>query len=100
MVVNDPDLKALVLKEATAAVEDGDEMKLLVVDQPAATPWQWWVARAREPSTYQGLALLAGAVSQYFYGDTLIGEKALQIALAVAGLISVGKREAVSGRDY
>ena len=69
-------------------------------DRPARTPWLWWVDRAREPSTYQGLALLAGALGQYFWDDTLIGEKALQIALAVAGLISVGKTEAVKGRDY
>lgn len=60
----------------------------------------WWLDRAREPSTYQGLSLLAGVIGQMFFGSSLIGEHALQIGLAFAGLIGVGKSEAVTGRDY
>ncbi len=60
----------------------------------------WWLDRAKEPSTYQGLSLIAGALGQYFFGDTSVGEKSLAAALAIAGVIGVGKKEAVSGRDY
>ena len=60
----------------------------------------WWLDRAREPSTYQGLALLAGVLGQALFGDRSIGQHALDIGLAIAGVIQVGKAEAVPGRDY
>lgn len=60
----------------------------------------WWLDRVREPSTYQGLSLLAGVVGQFAFGDAAAGEHALQIGLAIAGAIGVGKVEAVTGRDY
>lgn len=60
----------------------------------------WWLDRVKEPSTYQGLSLLAGVVGQYFFGSAVAGEHALQIGLAIAGLIGMGKSEAVVNRDY
>lgn len=60
----------------------------------------WWLDRAREPSTYQGLALLAGVLGQAIFGDKAIGQHALDIGLSIAGVIQVGKAEAVAGRDY
>lgn len=60
----------------------------------------WWLDRAREPSTYQGLALLFGVIGQALFGDAAVGQHALDIGLAVAGVIQVGKAEAVAGRDY
>lgn len=60
----------------------------------------WWLDRAREPSTYQGLALLAGLIGQALFGSMEVGHAALEIGLAVAGVIQVGKAEAVEGRDY
>lgn len=60
----------------------------------------WWLDRAREPSTYQGLALLFGVLGQAVFGSALIGQHALDIGLALAGVIQVGKAEAVAGRDY
>lgn len=60
----------------------------------------WWLDRAREPSTYQGLALLAGVLGQALFGDSALGERALEIGLAIAGVVQVGKAEAVAGRDY
>lgn len=60
----------------------------------------WWLDRAREPSTYQGLALLAGVLGQVLFGDSALGERALEIGLAIAGVVQVGKAEAVAGRDY
>lgn len=66
----------------------------------AAQPGEWWLDRAREPSTYQGLSLLAGLLGQRLFGDGSIGMHALDIGLAIAGVIQVGKREPVFGRDY
>ena len=66
----------------------------------AAQPGEWWLDRAREPSTYQGLSLLAGLLGQRLFGDGAIGMHALDIGLAIAGVIQVGKREPISGRDY
>lgn len=60
----------------------------------------WWLDRAREPGTYQGLALLAGVLGQWFFGSSAVGVHALEIGLALAGVVQVGKREAVAGRDY
>jgi hypothetical protein len=61
---------------------------------------EWWVDRAREPSTYQGLSILAGLLGQYFLGSTEAGQHALQVGLAVAACVQVGKHEALPGRDY
>lgn len=60
----------------------------------------WWLDRAREPSTYQGLSVLAGLIGQVVFHDATIGQHALDIGLAVAGVIQVGKAEAVPGRDF
>lgn len=60
----------------------------------------WWLDRAREPSTYQGLAMLAGIIGQYLFGNHTLGVHALEVGLAVAGVIGVGKTEAVQGRDF
>jgi hypothetical protein len=60
----------------------------------------WWVERAREPSTYQGLAILAGLLGQYLLGSGEAGQQALQVGLAVAACVQVGKYEAVPGRDF
>ena len=45
----------------------------------------WWLDRAREPSTYQGLALLAGVLGQAQFGGRSIGQHALDIGLGIAG---------------
>lgn len=60
----------------------------------------WWLDRAREPSTYQGLSILAGVVSSALVGDPTIGPDLLNAGLALAAVIQVGKREPVQGRDY
>lgn len=60
----------------------------------------WWLDRAKEPSTYQGLALLFGVLGQALLGSAMVGQHALDIGLAIAGVIQVGKAEAVAGRDY
>lgn len=60
----------------------------------------WWLDRAREPSTYQGLSILAGVIGQYLFGSSQVGVHALEIGLAVAGVVQVGKAEAVRGRDF
>lgn len=60
----------------------------------------WWLDRVREPSTYQGLSLLAGVIGQFFWGDEMVGRHALDIGIAVSGAIQLGKREAIDGRDY
>lgn len=60
----------------------------------------WWLDRVREPSTYQGLALLAGVLGQSLFGSSAMGVHALEIGLAIAGVIGVGKTEAVQGRDF
>lgn len=60
----------------------------------------WWLDRAREPSTYQGLAVLAGIIGQFVFHSAVMGQHALDIGLALAGVIQVGKAEAVAGRDF
>lgn len=60
----------------------------------------WWLDRVKEPSTYQGIAMLAGVLGKLLFGDVMIGVHALEIGLAVAGVIGVGKNEALDGRDY
>lgn len=60
----------------------------------------WWLDRVREPSTYQGIAMLAGVLGKALFGDVTVGVHALEIGLAVAGVIGVGKNEALAGRDY
>lgn len=60
----------------------------------------WWLDRAREPSTYQGLSILAGVVSSVLVGNPQLGPDLLNAGLAVAAVIQVGKREPVHGRDY
>lgn len=57
----------------------------------------WWLDRAKEPSTYQGLAMLFGVLGQHFFGGPTgaeLGRHALDIGLAIAGVIQLGKREA------
>lgn len=60
----------------------------------------WWLDRVREPSTYQGLSLLAGVIGGWLFDDPQRGIQALEIGVAIAGVISLGKTEAVAGRDY
>ena len=60
----------------------------------------WWVNRAKEPSTYQGLSLLAGVLGSILFKDPELGIRALEVGVAVCGVIGVGKREAVLGRDF
>lgn len=60
----------------------------------------WWWERAKEPSTYQGLSILAGVLGQWLLGSSEVGVQALNVGLAVAGVIQVGKAEAVRGRDF
>jgi len=60
----------------------------------------WWLERAREPSTYQGLSMLAGVLGGLFFGNPETGIHALEIGMAVAGVIGVGKAEAVAGREF
>lgn len=69
-------------------------------DEAAREVKSWWLDRAREPSTYQGLALLCGVLGQALFGSADIGKHALDIGLAVSGVIQLGKKEAVEGRDY
>lgn len=60
---------------------------------------KWFLDRAREPSTYQGLALLSGVLGSWLLGSPEMGVQALEVALAIAGAIGVVKREAIAGRD-
>jgi hypothetical protein len=60
----------------------------------------WFLERLKEPSTYQGLSMLAGVVGQWVLGSSEAGQQVFQAALAVAACIQVGKAEAVKGRDY
>lgn len=60
----------------------------------------WWVDRCKEPSTYQGLSILAGVVSSALVGDPQLGPDLLNAGLALAAVIQVGKREPIQGRDY
>ena len=69
---------------------------------PAPEPARnnWWVERAREPSTYQGLCVLAGLLGGWLFHSPEAGRAALEIGLAVASVIQVGKAEPLKGRDY
>jgi hypothetical protein len=60
----------------------------------------WLVERAREPSTYQGLSVLAGLAGSAIFGSSELGIQLLQGGLAVASLIQVAKKEPLEGRDY
>lgn len=60
----------------------------------------WWVDRAREPSTYQGLSVLAGMIGGAVFDDAVMGRYFLEAGLAVASVIQVGKFEAIAGRDF
>lgn len=60
----------------------------------------WWVQRAQEPSTYQGLSILAGLLGNWLLGSPALGQQALEVGLAVAAVIQVGKAEALPGRDF
>ena len=61
---------------------------------------KWWLERAREPSTYQGLSVLAGLLGGLLFQDAERGRQLLEIGLAVASVIQVGKAEPLAGRDY
>ena len=61
---------------------------------------KWWVERAREPSTYQGLSVLAGLVGGLLFHSPDAGRVALEIGLAIASVIQVGKAEPLPGRDF
>lgn len=51
----------------------------------------WWLDRAREPSTYQGLSILAGALGGWLLGDPETGIRALQAGLGRGGVDRRGK---------
>ena len=70
------------------------------MSEPVRFAREWWLDRVREPSTYQGLSMLAGVIGQYVFGSHEVGVHALEIGLAVAGVIGMGKTEAVQGRDF
>lgn len=60
----------------------------------------WWLERAKEPSTYQGLSVLAGVLGNYFLGSSEAGQQALTIGLSIASVIQVGKYEPIKDRDF
>ena len=64
------------------------------------TQKNWFVERAKEPSTYQGLSVLAGLLGNWFLGSSELGIQVLQAGLAVASVIQVGKVEPLAGRDF
>ena len=67
----------------------------IVNDKPS-----WWLERLKEPSTYQGLSVLAGLLGQHFLGSTEAGQSALTVGLSLASLIQVAKKEPLEGRDF
>lgn len=67
---------------------------------PETSPTTWWLDRAREPSTYQGLCVLAGLLGGWLFHSPEAGRTALEIGLAIASVIQVGKAEPLKGRDY
>lgn len=60
----------------------------------------WTKARLQEPSTYQGVSLLAALLCKMFIPDPAIGQAVLDAGIAIFGAISVVKKESVEGRDY
>lgn len=69
-------------------------------DQPSPMPTPWWLERAKEPSTYQGLSILAGLIGQAVFHSGELGQQALHIGLALASVIQIGKKEPLQNRDY
>lgn len=61
---------------------------------------RWWWERAKEPSTYQGLSILFGIIGTHVFGAAALGVNLLDIGLALASVIQVGKAEALPGRDF
>lgn len=51
------------------------------------SPWRFILARAKEPSTWRGLALLAGAAGAAL--SPALNEAIIAAGIAVAGLIGV-----------
>jgi hypothetical protein len=60
----------------------------------------WLMARKSEPSTYQGMSVLAGIAGKFFLNDEALGQQILEVGLAVAAVIQTGKYEPVQGRDF
>lgn len=60
----------------------------------------WLAARKSEPSTYQGLSVLAGLAGKVLLGDEAIGQQVLEAGMAVAAVIQAGKHEPLKGRDF
>lgn len=60
----------------------------------------WVKERLKEPSTYQGLSILAGIFGQWAFGSAELGSAIFQCGVGVAAAIEVGKKEPLEGRDY
>jgi hypothetical protein len=60
----------------------------------------WLVARRSEPSTYQGLSVLAGLVGKVFANDAVLGQQILEAGMGIAAAIQTLKKEPLEGRDY
>jgi hypothetical protein len=60
----------------------------------------WVKERLKEPSTYQGLSILAGIFGQWAFGSPAVGEAIFQCGVGLAAAIEVGKREPLEGRDF
>jgi hypothetical protein len=60
----------------------------------------WLVARRAEPSTYQGLSVLAGLAGKVFAGDAVLGQQILEAGMGIAAAIQTVKKEPLEGRDY
>jgi hypothetical protein len=60
----------------------------------------WLKDRLAEPSTYQGLSVLAGIFGQWCFGSAEIGSAIFQAGVGIAAAIEVGKKEPLEGRDF
>jgi len=60
----------------------------------------WMAARKQEPSTYQGLSVLAGLAGKLLLGDEAVGQQVFEAGMAVAAVIQAGKHEPLKGRDF
>lgn len=60
----------------------------------------WMAQRKKEPSTYQGLSVLAGLAGKLLLGDEALGQQVLEVGMAVAAVIQAGKHEPIKDRDF
>jgi hypothetical protein len=71
-----------------------------LIDTSEPSPKPWVVARLQEPSTYQGISLLAALLCKLFIKDPATGQMVLEAGMGIFAAISVAKKESVAGRDY